>query len=886
MKTLKMPQISLFRALFVLFCIMSGFHAFCGENSGKLESMPISSGIRLDRSAILIPVRTLQYEASGKDTHTGDVRLTQYAAPSGGRMNALPPIHILQGGDSDTNIEEFIMPDIPGEDDEASADNLILDIPLAAPENARTTAPAEVPDFSGFETPVTPIFDLPPDNTAGASNLTLPEGLNRPLDETTSTAQNTAAAAVPEKVPVETAGFNGVIPGKSTIQDAIKTLGKPINVTKSGGGDGVDAYDFKVEGFRVVMMHVMEGDVVFAIIADMNESMHARALARELGLQSIQSVFLSDEKGNIMGEIFPEIGVSFGYDPNEALPNVTDVMEKGMDADDMKTNVIQILFQPVTSGPFLHRAESWRHEDPLRSLADVEEALKLYPEDPEAQTMKRDLLRELAAKGISPGTTSPAPTGVPSGNTGTHPSPQQTATANTKPDTLASTTPDSDAATIAPDEMVPPIDPTLRDPLPDNELVNIDGAGAPSDQAEEDAQWLNPAEKLLEVETLAYAGEHTQALRKNQEIRQHYEKHPVLVACSIALEGDIRMVMQNPEFDTAMRCYTDAIRIATRLLGAAKTSDGKSYILNRHEQIILQKMMVDAHLSVAANVAQGKWGNKEEAVKQWLEKARQKADKFVSLEYRADSYEALLINYRVTVRSLAVVTLTGRKIDPRPLAADLMAISTRLLENVPDKKTYQLVCYETSLALDDAAQVCIQRGEYAHAIKYLQRGIAMMEKVEKTRQTKEINDTFLLGNLYYRTGFIYSLHAQYAAEGKTKNSLLKSEVDYHRSAVYYYEKAIPYMMTAVRQRHFRDQLALGEMTAGMSVSYWEVGNHARTEDLLKAGILCLEHHVAENPKDKQRLAIPYENMAQVLRYLEKPQEAVKYERKLADMKRG
>lgn len=881
-------HIRIFRTLLVLVCLGTCFYLSGGEQPGKLCVMPISSGIHLDRTGLLISGGNYGSAAkipAPEQSPASGIRLVEHvesgtAAPN--RMNALPPINVNSGG---TEIEEFVLPDLPADTDEEKAaepDDIFFDVPLAAPENAPS---AELPDF--VPPAVTPDFEFLVDGEPENRPLAMPEGLNQPLEgEAAATAADISAEY--RNVPVETASFNGVIPGKSTIQEAAKILGQPVNTVKSGGGDGVDAYEFKVEEFRSVTAHVME-NVVFAISADLPQSVHARTLARNLGLESIQSVFLSDDKGNIMGEIFPEIGVSFGYDLNSKIPNVNDVHEKGMDTADMQTNVIQILFQPVSPEPFMFRAESWRTEDPQRSLWDVEQALKLDPQHPEAVAMRAALLSEMAAKGITPGTQVAQ---TPPSNMPEVPSFIQNATPPSrvpdifteaaKPDPVAAAEP---ADTPAAEEMVPPLEPILREPLPYADIPDDEDDEDESQFAEAEAPPVDPAEVLLEAESLAHAGYHFEALQKNEEIRNQYPAQAVLQACSFALEGDIRMIMDDADFEAAMKAYTRAIRLGTSLLTTGKTLDGKGYVPKEHEQILLQKMLVDAHLGVAANVAQGKWGNKEEAVSQWLENALRKAEQFIARKYTPEGYEALLIRYRVSVRSVAITTLTGKTMDPRKETGNLMNASAELLKHVPDKKTYQLVCYETALALDDAAQVCIQRGEYAHALKFLQRGTAMMEKVLESRKTLEINDVFLLGNLYYRTGFIYSLHAQYAAESRTKN-MLKGEIDYHKSAVYYYEKALPHMMQAVSQRHFRDQLALGEMTAGMSVSYWEVGNHSRTEDLLKAGVLCLEHHVLNHPEDQPRLAVPYENLSQVLRYLEKPQEAAGYERKLASIKRG
>lgn len=878
-----------------LFCTIFFASAFAAEQaSGRLTQVHQSSGLHPKIELMPFAEGNLRPILILSETVRQDqnIRPVQHVEDGSQSLEDMPPIRVMQEGDGNTL--EPLPSDEYAEGGNTEVDEFLMGIPFQAPENS--PAIGNAPDFSDF-----PQFDAPslsdtdmPEGAASANAIPIPSGLQQPSSHSApphTDTRHSDTRNVPEpayddsKVPVETAGFNDVVPGKSTVEDATRILGKPSNVQKGGGGEGVDSYDYDVENFRNVMVHAVDG-TVFAVIADLEEPMQARQLATELGIDMIQSVFLSNEKGDIMGEIFPEIGVSFGYDPNEKIHNVSDVQEKGLESGDMKMSVVQILFQPVSPEPFLFRAESWRTEDPQRSLEDVEEALKIQPDHAESVSMKAELLKDLAARGL-PEKRSPSARRESYAASGGNPSHRH---AEPQPGNFSELDLPGAASGTAqetmqlPENLLPPLEPMLTEPIAATEdeeaarlkrrQAGLTDNGLPS---------LNSADKLAEVENLARAGKYAEAIRKILELRSRYGAYLPLMACVSSLEGDIRMVMEEPDYEQAMKCYMDAIRQGTNLLqtGPAVTKD--TYVLSDDERAILYKMVIDSHFGVAANIAQGKWGNKHEAVTQWLEKGRAKAQEYITRELKAGSYEAVMMYYRVTVRSLAIITLAGKEMDPRVHANELLISSVELLKQVVDRKTYHLVCYEASLALDNTAQVCIQRGEYAHAAQYIRRGITMMEKASKAQEESDINDIFLLGNLYYRAGFVYSLHAQMA--NGDNEVLAKKEMDYHKSAVYYYEKAIPHLMTAVQYRHFTDQLAVGEMTAGMSVSYWEVGNHSRTEDLLKAGVLCLEHHVAQNPQDRDRLLIPYENLTQVLRYLNKKQEAERYARKLAAAKR-
>ena len=682
----------------------------------------------------------------------------------------------------------------------------------------------------------------------------------------------TQSGATRVKIPVETAGFKNVVPGKTTINDAVQILGKPTRVEKNGGGEGVDSYEFQTEGFRSVLIHVMD-KVVYAVVVDLLAPVPPRELAEQLGLEMIQSVFHPDENGNVIGEIFPEIGVSFGYDPNEESMNVVKILNNNIDTSKLKMHVVQILFQPVAPEPFLFRAESWRNVDPQRCLEDVEEALKLQPDHPQALAMKEEL--------VAAGVTLPPEVPMSPPKPGPQP-PTRVAERNSQPPTVEPPPPQKsepkpvDIVKELGGNAVLPLPPEDITPLPERNLDHEIKIGSIPGNTK--TKNVNPAEKLAEVEKLARSGKHTQALEENERLRGEYPDNPILVCCSYALDGDIRMIMVIPDFTKAMSDYREAIRQGTKLL---KTP---TYPINRAERRMVEKMLINAHLGSAANAAQGNWGNKEVAVQQWLERGKIRAEAFIEKEYEPEGYDAVQLAYRVSVRCAAISAQVGGQMDSKIYADELLKMSVELLKLVKDRQAYQLICYETALALDDVAKVCVQREEYQPCTQYLKRAIAMMEKVMKSTKDPSPNEIFLLGNLYYRMGFIYSLHAEHVSLLRPNGEAAGQEMDYHKSAVYYYEKAIPYLMAAIRQEPFKDQLALGEMTAGMSISYWEIGNHLRSEDLLKAGILCLEHHVMRNPQDREKLLIHYENLCQVLRYLEKPQEEETYAKKLRDLR--
>lgn len=230
---------------------------------------------------------------------------------------------------------------------------------------------------------------VPENKTAVPERKKAPSSSETPKNTETSvhSASKSAESAESPVISVETAAFNGIIPGKTSAAELHKTFGEPANVQKNAGGDGIDVEEYKLEGFQGVAFHVMK-KTVFAVVAELAQSVNARELAGQLEISHIQSVFLMDEKGTIHGEIFPEIGVAFAYNPKDKLGNASD-FEKNPETIPM--NVIQILFQPVGPEPFLLRAETWVDADPVRAYGDILQALKLDPKNKQALAYKKIL---------------------------------------------------------------------------------------------------------------------------------------------------------------------------------------------------------------------------------------------------------------------------------------------------------------------------------------------------------------------------------------------------------------------------------------------------------------------------------------------------------------
>ena len=170
-----------------------------------------------------------------------------------------------------------------------------------------------------------------------------------------------------EPVKIEAASFNGVIPGQSTAADVEKAWGAPKEVI-SDGGARIQLH--AVGPFQRVEVTYVNGKVA-SIVIRLDQSFPANAVAQQLELTPIRPVLVSNELGEILGQAYPERGVLFAFEPS------SDIGKASM-------KVAQIVLEPVTAEPFVLRAETDLETRYDLSLSDLQEALKIEPDNARA----------------------------------------------------------------------------------------------------------------------------------------------------------------------------------------------------------------------------------------------------------------------------------------------------------------------------------------------------------------------------------------------------------------------------------------------------------------------------------------------------------------------
>jgi len=168
-------------------------------------------------------------------------------------------------------------------------------------------------------------------------------------------------------VAIEAASFKGITPGAASLADVAQVWGPPKETRKQGAGV---TQLFSVEPFHRVEVNALDNKVT-SVVVRFERAFAANDVAQQLELNKVRPVLVSNELGEILGQVYPERGVLFAFEPSQ---------EPGKPS--MK--VAHIILEPISAEPFVLRAENDLENRAKSSRQDLEQALKLEPSNARA----------------------------------------------------------------------------------------------------------------------------------------------------------------------------------------------------------------------------------------------------------------------------------------------------------------------------------------------------------------------------------------------------------------------------------------------------------------------------------------------------------------------
>ncbi len=572
----------------------------------------------------------------------------------------------------------------------------------------------------------------PEDAPAAATG---PEGDGQPYHPNGWESRRHASAATQSskeslQIAADPAIMKGIQPGRTSREELSASWGAPTEITKVSGRV---RHIYHVEPFSKVVI-TFEGDVVQAIVIYLEKPIAPERLAKQLKLTGIVPVSVPDERGQPLGEAYPERGVLFAYAPNLNTPHVQ-----------------QVVLEEIDQQPFLLRAETRWRDFPAHSLADADFALILDPQSARAHWLRAQSLASL-------------------------------------------------------------------------------GKFIEALRAAHQACEIEPAKaefQLTLASVMVDLGDFSQATKHLEEVIASKKAPPIIVARANCLRGNCLTGSVHRNHVLAMQYHQKAIQQAEAL------SSDRNAIVRRAAKEIL----VDAHLGVARVIALGRWQQKNKAVPKWLARAKGFADDLVAHEQAGEG-----VVQRVHESAITTLSAIPREVDSRQWIDATQKLGRKLILKA-EPQTRAILEWRLALALSDSVAIEQAQGRPTEAMHLGEYAVKLLESCGAAGEETPGHD-FLAGRLYYRLGAIAAIEQQD-----------------HKTALKWYDQAVPLLESPVPSMDFADPARQGDMFVSMAVSYWEVGGRELALRLTKEGVGLIEQAVEEGLAARKVLAVPYGNLA-------------------------
>jgi tetratricopeptide (TPR) repeat protein len=358
----------------------------------------------------------------------------------------------------------------------------------------------------------------------------------------------------------------------------------------------------------------------------------------------------------------------------------------------------------------------------------------------------------------------------------------------------------------------------------------------------------NSAYQLTLAECLQMSGDHAEsqnivteilASHKNGEKKLPTELH----AKAECILGDTLASGSRRDYSKAIEHHLAALKLADSL---KETTD---FRIRR----TAKRTFMQANLGIADDIAWGNWQQKEIAVPKWIERGKLAAEDLI----RAESCDPEL---RLTVARSALAAIAGTqgKIDGTEWSKSALDAAKQVLTPTVDPWRRPRIEWQLGLTLYDGLQVDQARGlkgftlaNSATVVQYLESGAQFREQTSV--------DVFLLGRLYYRVGAVFAIEKQD-----------------HRTAAYWYDKALPLLSQPIADATPSDWARQGETMVSIGLSFWEVGRRPEGVKLSESGVDWMIKAVQAKALSEKALAIPYANLANMHRSLGNSDESKSY----------
>jgi len=361
----------------------------------------------------------------------------------------------------------------------------------------------------------------------------------------------------------------------------------------------------------------------------------------------------------------------------------------------------------------------------------------------------------------------------------------------------------------------------------------------------------NSEYRMLHARILGQIGRMSEAIAETNRVLDISRGDTHMIGRAYCQLGDLMASGARPDYAAAIRYHMQAISTVASLIDDP----------DDERRLDVKKLLVDAHLGAAYDVAWGTWRDKEASAKRWLELAAKHATDIDENEGGGGTQA-----FRVAGRALgACVGLRGR-LDPEPYAEEAIRTGRMLVAATEDPMVKAQHNWDLGMALYDTLQTYQMQGNQDKALQYGERAIEAFE-VSGTGNRAAGSD-YIVGRLYFRLGAIYAI--------RDKN---------HRAAIEYFDKAVPLLQQPLPSTD-TDLGRHGETFVSMGVSYWKSGQREMAIEVTEFGVELMEEAVRKGQLARSALAVPYNNLVSMHRQLGSDSSANRYEQLVESIDRA
>ncbi len=343
-------------------------------------------------------------------------------------------------------------------------------------------------------------------------------------------------------------------------------------------------------------------------------------------------------------------------------------------------------------------------------------------------------------------------------------------------------------------------------------------------------QPTNPVYRLTRARLYAKTNRLLTGMEEVKEIIRELDLPPEINGQAHNLLGDMYAMGRRADHQLALKHHLKAID------HSVKAVSDRRFAVRRAAKHVL----VNAHVSVARDIAMGNFQRQIQVVPKWLLRATEMADEFIS-DDQGDELLQMQI-FRDTLASYAELK-TGN-FDAAIAVEEALRTGRQMIADASDDAYKTQVERMLAESLFHASRINRARGQYDLAMKFANNALGLLEG-SKGDWEPVAHDRYLESQLYFVVG---SIHAVRDSD--------------HEEAVAWYAKARRRLTSSSSHASpLYSNRAHGEMYVSMGLSYWETQEKDDAIRLTMQGAEVMKEAVEDGTLLLKAMAVPYGNLA-------------------------